>query len=258
MFKILTLRMFRSSSFTPQYYEKVDPSSEHTTSPPHPARRLFSIIPVLLCCIVFMTIGFFTTYLSAPSKLPISSLKWLAKAKGEQFQIYTTGPEFCSPLIEEEKLRRYTNSMKGLIFKKLSGTTWLPREDWAYVISGEELMSRGEYSVHQHGKDKGMTKLIHQSWKSNIVPERFREWSDSWRALHPGWEQVIWSDSDNLALVSDYYPEWLDLYKALETPIHKADLARNLYMHKVRLHFNFVVDSFIYFFFLFLLFLTRF
>lgn len=46
-------------------------------------------------------------------------------------------------------------------------------------------------------------------------------------------EKVIWSDADNLALVSDYYPEWLELYLSLETPIHKADFSRNLYMHKV-------------------------
>lgn len=115
-------------------------------------------------------------------------------------------------------------------------TKELPEEDWATVITGSELLSRVIKPVAQDGEiPTDFPKLLHQSWKTHDIPSKFLAWSNTWRSHHngtDGWEQVIWSDEDNAKLVMEEFPEWLDLYNALGTSIHKADFCRPLYMHR--------------------------
>ncbi|KJZ76631.1 hypothetical protein HIM_03967 [Hirsutella minnesotensis 3608] len=74
-------------------------------------------------------------------------------------------------------------------------------------------------------------RLFHQSWKSLSLPAKFEKWSNTCRKQHEGWEWVIWTDEDNLALVRKHFP-WLEtLYHDLPGEIYRADLARYLYMY---------------------------
>lgn len=74
-------------------------------------------------------------------------------------------------------------------------------------------------------------KLIHQSWSSNTLPAKFITWSDTWRANHPDWEWVLWTDDDNRALVDKYFPWFKEPYMRLKGEIFRADAARNMYMY---------------------------
>ena len=73
-------------------------------------------------------------------------------------------------------------------------------------------------------------KLIHQSWKDDILPEKFETWSRSCRTHNPDWEWVLWTDQDNDALVGLHYSWFADTYKALPSPVNRADVARYMYM----------------------------
>lgn len=42
-------------------------------------------------------------------------------------------------------------------------------------------------SVH---REEGIPKIIHQSWKTAEVPEKFLDWQRSWRKNHPEWKLV--------------------------------------------------------------------
>ena len=79
-----------------------------------------------------------------------------------------------------------------------------------------------------------LTKIIHQSWKDRDIPFHIykENWIDSWKNLNPEWEYKLWTDEDNLNLVKDHYPEFLELYTSYEKGVDKADIARFLYMHK--------------------------
>lgn len=37
-------------------------------------------------------------------------------------------------------------------------------------------------------------KIIHQIWLGSPVPERYKEWMNSWRIHHPEWLYVLWTD----------------------------------------------------------------
>ena len=74
-------------------------------------------------------------------------------------------------------------------------------------------------------------KLFHQSWINGTLPAKFEEWSHSCRAANADWEWILWTDEDNLKLVEEFAPWFLNTYKDLQTEIYRADAARNIYMH---------------------------
>ena len=47
--------------------------------------------------------------------------------------------------------------------------------------------------------------ILHQTWKTDDVPARFKGWSDSWLRHNPGWTQMLWSDRTLLAFVGEHY-----------------------------------------------------
>ncbi|GFZ52381.1 hypothetical protein JCM24511_10154 [Saitozyma sp. JCM 24511] len=100
----------------------------------------------------------------------------------------------------------------------------LPR--LAMNITGAELLSR------PLARDLiTIPTLLHQSWKTNVLPAKFEHWSASCRSRHPDWEWVLWTDEDNLNLVRKYYPWLEESYRALPAEIYRADLVRSLYMY---------------------------
>lgn len=74
--------------------------------------------------------------------------------------------------------------------------------------------------------------IIHQSWKTNTLPFRFLSWQKTWISKHPDWEYRLWTDADNLQLVEEHFPWFLETYKALPQNIHRADAVRYMYMYK--------------------------
>ena len=71
-------------------------------------------------------------------------------------------------------------------------------------------------------------RIIHQSWKTNDVPEPWLALQRTWQSLHPGYEYHFWTDADNRDFVVHHYPEHLELYDGYPLGIHRAELARYL------------------------------
>jgi inositol phosphorylceramide mannosyltransferase catalytic subunit len=74
--------------------------------------------------------------------------------------------------------------------------------------------------------------LLHQSWKTDNLPSRFRRWSRTWVRVVPHWEKWLWTDVDNRFLVERFYSKYLKLYDALPHPVMRADVARIMYLHR--------------------------
>lgn len=69
-------------------------------------------------------------------------------------------------------------------------------------------------------------RTIHQTAKTADVPQEWRVFQQMVRDLHPSWDYKLWTDKDNLALVSRAVPQWLPLYQALPRNIMRADMIR--------------------------------
>ena len=76
-------------------------------------------------------------------------------------------------------------------------------------------------------------KIVHQTWKSNNVPEKCKEWVKSWKEKNPGWDYRLWTDEDNRNLIKEYFPRFLRIYDSFHKPIYRADIARYciIYIH---------------------------
>jgi mannosyltransferase OCH1-like enzyme len=76
-------------------------------------------------------------------------------------------------------------------------------------------------------------KLIHQTWKTAEVPEKYAAYQQKLLALHPGWAYKLWTDEDNLALVKDHFPDFYETYIGFPKNIMRADAIRYLIMYKL-------------------------
>lgn len=69
-------------------------------------------------------------------------------------------------------------------------------------------------------------RVVHQTWKTHDVPERFLEAQRSWQEIHPEWEYRFWTDNDLADLVHERAPELSRLYRAYPEDIQRVDAAR--------------------------------
>jgi inositol phosphorylceramide mannosyltransferase catalytic subunit len=71
-------------------------------------------------------------------------------------------------------------------------------------------------------------KIIHQTWRSEALPQEFRVFQESWLRRHRGWEYRFYDDEACRRFVLGHFPELLQLYEACPHPVQRADLFRYL------------------------------
>ncbi len=74
-------------------------------------------------------------------------------------------------------------------------------------------------------------RIIHQTWKTDIIPQEFRAWCNSWEEINPGWQRQLWSDRRLLEFVAEQYPDFLELYCSLPSGVMRADAGRYMLLH---------------------------
>jgi mannosyltransferase OCH1-like enzyme len=72
----------------------------------------------------------------------------------------------------------------------------------------------------------GIPKIIHQTWKDNNIPDKWKKSQQQWISLHPDWTYMLWTDNDIRNHISSYHPEFLKLHDSYEYPIQRADMIR--------------------------------
>lgn len=69
-------------------------------------------------------------------------------------------------------------------------------------------------------------KIIHQTWKTNQVPDEWKTSPVMWKKLHPDWTYKLWTDEDNLNFIKKKYPWYLKTYLSFPYNIQRADAIR--------------------------------
>lgn len=73
-------------------------------------------------------------------------------------------------------------------------------------------------------------KIIHQIWLSGNggtpLPEKFRRYGQTFRALFPDWEYRLWQDREATELITKEFPQHLAGFSSLATAAQKADFLR--------------------------------
>lgn len=79
---------------------------------------------------------------------------------------------------------------------------------------------------------KTVPRIVHQTWKTLEVPERWKSSQIEWKKLHPDWEYRLWSDADLRNLILSDYSWFIPTYDSFKHNIQRVDVARSFILHK--------------------------
>jgi hypothetical protein len=73
--------------------------------------------------------------------------------------------------------------------------------------------------------------ILHQTWKTDRIPEQFQAWGESWGRHNPGWTRMFWTDRTLVDFVAEHYPDFLATFCSYRSGIMRADAARYMLLH---------------------------
>ncbi len=74
-------------------------------------------------------------------------------------------------------------------------------------------------------------RIVHQLWKTDEIPARWREAVQSVRKYHKGWEYRLWTDELMDRHVRDHHPEFYRVFTGLNRHIMRVDVFRYVLMN---------------------------
>ncbi|KAI5478283.1 MFS transporter [Pseudohyphozyma bogoriensis] len=74
-------------------------------------------------------------------------------------------------------------------------------------------------------------RIIHQTWKTADVPERWAKVRQGCLDLHPDYEYMLWTDESSREFIATHYPWFLQAFDGYPYPIQRADAIRYFVLH---------------------------
>ncbi|EJS41374.1 sur1p [Saccharomyces arboricola H-6] len=75
-------------------------------------------------------------------------------------------------------------------------------------------------------KPQLIPKIIHQTYKTENIPEHWKEGRQKCLDLHPDYKYVLWTDDMAHEFIKEEYPWFLDTFENYKYPIERADAIR--------------------------------
>ena len=75
-------------------------------------------------------------------------------------------------------------------------------------------------------------KLIHQTWKTDLIPKQWVSLVNKVKELNPDWSYKLWTDKENDEFVRKEFPEFYGIFSRFPRSIMKADVIRYLLMFR--------------------------
>ena len=75
-------------------------------------------------------------------------------------------------------------------------------------------------------------KIIHQTWKTEKIPERWKDAVDSCKKIHKGYRYILWTDKMMRKFVQKFYPDFYPTYQNYSHNIQRCDAFRYLVLYK--------------------------
>ncbi len=74
-------------------------------------------------------------------------------------------------------------------------------------------------------------RIIHQTWKTETLPDKAAPFAESWGRFNPSWRRILWTDRMLLSFVAEHYPHLLELYMRYPREVCRADAGRYMLLH---------------------------
>ena len=75
-------------------------------------------------------------------------------------------------------------------------------------------------------------KIIHQTWKNNIIPDNWKDAVSSCKLILADYEYILWTDEMMETFVKKYYSNFYPIYMSYEYNIQRCDVFRYLVLYK--------------------------
>ncbi|KAI5450832.1 hypothetical protein NCC49_002574 [Naganishia albida] len=109
-----------------------------------------------------------------------------------------------------------------------TGGYWM-KQDWDGTVRDTEDWNR-LYNVTLRPGER-MPRIIHQTWKSDVLPDKWRKIWMECREGMPDYEYMLWTDAQSRRFISEKYPQFLAMFDGYEYPIQRADAIRYFILH---------------------------
>merc|ERR1711934_187602 len=76
--------------------------------------------------------------------------------------------------------------------------------------------------THTTNAEMRIQKIIHQTYKTEDLPDGWKDTPQSWKTEHPGWEYMFWTDKSMREFVAREYEWFLPTFDAYEFGIQRA------------------------------------
>lgn len=78
-------------------------------------------------------------------------------------------------------------------------------------------------------------KIIHQIWegKSEPLPAYFKDFAQTWKDNHPDWVYEFWDEKRMNDFISDFYPDFGDIYYRYPYSVQRWDVIRYLILFRL-------------------------
>ncbi|KAF8621560.1 hypothetical protein AX15_007588 [Amanita polypyramis BW_CC] len=82
------------------------------------------------------------------------------------------------------------------------------------------------WNASEHGLEQRIPRIIHQTWKSETLPERWRGISQACRDMMPDYKYMLWTDAASRDFIAQNYSWFLDTFDHYPYNIQRADAIR--------------------------------
>jgi mannosyltransferase OCH1-like enzyme len=74
-------------------------------------------------------------------------------------------------------------------------------------------------------------RIVHQVWKDETIPLKWRAAVESVKRYHPGWRYELWTDVRASRHIAEHHPKLAPIYEGFSRNIMRADVIRYALMH---------------------------
>ncbi|KIJ70066.1 glycosyltransferase family 32 protein, partial [Hydnomerulius pinastri MD-312] len=87
------------------------------------------------------------------------------------------------------------------------------------------------WNATEHGKVERIPRILHQTWKSETLPVKWKGISQECRNMMSDYEYMLWTDASSREFIAEHYPWFLDTFDNYEYVIQRADVIRYFVLH---------------------------
>ncbi|KAF9818329.1 hypothetical protein IEO21_02844 [Rhodonia placenta] len=87
------------------------------------------------------------------------------------------------------------------------------------------------WNATEHGQVELIPRILHQTWKSETLPEKWVDVSQGCRDMMPDYEYMLWTDASSREFIAEHYPWFLETFDGYTYPIQRADAIRYFILH---------------------------